>query len=150
MIKFVGGDVTEVSCDVILHQVNCKGSMGSGVALAIKQKFPEVYEQYTALVHSNTGVSSDLLGTLQLCKTNRGVIVANMFGQNAYGHGQKHTNYEAIKTCIIKLNSACKGMTIALPYKMSCDRGGGDWTVVMQFITDYLVDCNVIIVQFNK
>lgn len=31
----------------IAHQVNCRGKMGSGVALAIKQKYPEVYQKYS-------------------------------------------------------------------------------------------------------
>ncbi len=40
------GDVTESVCQTILCTTNCVGAMGAGVALAIKKKYPSVYEQY--------------------------------------------------------------------------------------------------------
>ena len=46
MIRYVKGDITESNCDIICHQVNCRGAMNSGVAKAIREKWPEVYEQY--------------------------------------------------------------------------------------------------------
>ena len=149
-ITNVDGDVTEIDCDVILHQVNCKGVMGSGVALTIKQKYPEVYNEYIDYVGKNTGHSSNLLGSIQLCKTTAGKYVANLFGQDGYGYRGKYTDYDAVKTGLVKLNELCKGKTVALPYKMGSDRGGGDWSKVLKIITECLTKCNVIIVRYNK
>lgn len=37
MIKIIQGDLLEAKENIIAHQVNCKGVMGSGVAKQIKQ-----------------------------------------------------------------------------------------------------------------
>ena len=38
--------ITNSTCDVICHQVNCRGAMNSGVAKAVREKWPEVYVNY--------------------------------------------------------------------------------------------------------
>ena len=146
-IELVKGDVTNVECDVILHQVNCKGVMGSGVAMAIRQKYPEVYHAYVNLTGSHLGKTELLLGAVQTVDTHDGKTVANLFSQNNYGYGQLHTNYEAMKTGLAKLNDIAKGKTIALPYKMGSDRGGGSWDIVYSLIVSTLVDCDIKIVK---
>ena len=138
-IELVKGDVTNVECDVILHQVNCKGVMGSGVAMAIRQKYPEVYHAYVNLTGSHLGKTELLLGAVQTVDTHDGKTVANLFSQNNYGYGQLHTNYEAMKTGLAKLNDIAKGKTIALPYKMGSDRGGGSWDIVYSLIVSTLL-----------
>ena len=45
-IKYFDGDVLTSTAPIIMHQVNCKGSMNSGVAKAIKEKWPVVYDEY--------------------------------------------------------------------------------------------------------
>lgn len=47
-LKVINGDITEVTNGYIIHQVNDKGVMGAGVALAIRNKFPAHYEDYKA------------------------------------------------------------------------------------------------------
>ena len=46
MIKIIDGDLFETDAKFIVHQVNCMGRMGSGVALQVKEKYPHVYEEY--------------------------------------------------------------------------------------------------------
>ena len=45
MIKVINGDLFNSTARFIVHQVNCQGKMGSGVALQVKQKFflPQMY-----------------------------------------------------------------------------------------------------------
>ena len=45
MIRYIKGDITKSNCDIICHQVNCQGKMNSGVAKAIRAKWPKVYEE---------------------------------------------------------------------------------------------------------
>ena len=40
------GNVFDSDADIICHQVNCQGVMGSGVAKEVRERFPNVYEQY--------------------------------------------------------------------------------------------------------
>ena len=49
MIRVVKGNLLDAREIVIAHQVNCQKKMNSGVAKAIREKYPEVYEKY--LIH---------------------------------------------------------------------------------------------------
>ena len=149
-IAYIEGDVVDISCDIILHQVNCKGIMGSGVALAVRQKYPNVYEDYVKLTSKFTGQSNGLLGYTQYVGTPDNKIVANMFTQDGLGGGKRHTEYDHMKTALTKLNTDYPGKTVALPYKMGSDRGGGEWSKVLELIKENLTDMKVIIVQYNK
>ena len=46
MIKVIDGDLFTTDARIIAHSVNCRGVMGSGVALQVHQKFPHVFFQY--------------------------------------------------------------------------------------------------------
>ena len=41
------GDITNSKANYICHQVNCQGAMNSGVAKAIREKWPRVYKAYS-------------------------------------------------------------------------------------------------------
>lgn len=43
-IKFIEGNLLDSTTDIICHQVNCQGKMSSGVAKAIREKYPKVYD----------------------------------------------------------------------------------------------------------
>mgnify|MGYP002570523564 FL=1 len=43
MIKIIDGDLFRSNARIIVHQVNCQKRMGSGVALQVKKKYPNVY-----------------------------------------------------------------------------------------------------------
>lgn len=71
--------------------------------------------------------------------------ILNLFGQLNYGYdGSLYTSYTALT---IALNDAFKYILqqnsyygdkkeIAIPYKMGCDRGGGDWKIVESILKD--------------
>lgn len=46
MIKIVKGDLLKVEKGIIVHQVNCQKTMGSGIALSIRKKYPSHYIQF--------------------------------------------------------------------------------------------------------
>ena len=57
MIEYIKGDIRDTDCKVIAHGVNCQGVMGSGVAKALYEKWPEVkksYLKYCNKCHSKT------------------------------------------------------------------------------------------------
>ena len=127
MIKIVEGNLLEAKEEYICHQVNCQGVMGSGVALQIKKKYPQAYEDYVTLCNiKDCGNKGDLLGYTQYVRINENKCIVNLFGQNKYGYGKRQTSYLAIMTSITDLLDRAVG-DIAIPYKMGCDRGGADW-----------------------
>ena len=46
MIKLIEGNLFNTKANIICHQCNCQGIMGSGVALEVKNRYPKVYESY--------------------------------------------------------------------------------------------------------
>lgn len=135
-IREVIGDLLEGDSKIIVHQVNCMGEMNSGVAKAIRNKYPEVFEQYNRYIRSHTGRTSLMLGTCLLVPVNDGKIVANIFGQNFFGYdGERYTSYDAVCEGLEGLCSLLREpTTIGFPYKMSSDRGGADWDIILSII----------------
>lgn len=139
MIKIVKGDLLEATEDVIIHQTNCQGVMGGGVAYQIKVKYPEIDKEYKELC--NEIESSRLLGTIQILDLQEdGKSICNLFGQNSFGIGLQ-TNYEAlesgleeIKRIVKNKNNKFFNKTLAMPYNIGCGLGGGDWNVVFEII----------------
>lgn len=164
-LKFVLGDITKSDVDYICHQVNCQGVMGSGVAKAIKDKWPVVYEEYqekfkttrklVEIASDSRAIKIDelLLGNIQtvLVSTN-GKAVINMFAQQYYGYdGKRYTSYDAFWDCLNKIkNSVPKGSKIAFPSKIGCCRGGANWKVILTMISEVLEsDYNVEIWEYD-
>jgi O-acetyl-ADP-ribose deacetylase (regulator of RNase III) len=46
MIRFVTGDLFECGIRAVAHGVNCQGSMGAGIAVQFRQRYPEMFESY--------------------------------------------------------------------------------------------------------
>lgn len=102
IIRNISGDVTAPIKGIIGHGVNCQGVMGSGVALAIRNKFPKAYAEYLALCARKK--PEDLLGTTQLVQITDDLYVANMFTQlNFGGDGKVYASLDAVRTACVAL-----------------------------------------------
>jgi len=149
--KVIYGDLLNTDADIICHQVNCQGKMNSGVAKAIRTKYPNVYSMYLAFCSSNAGSggkSSDILGKVIYVPVEK-YSVANMFAQDNYGYdGKQYTSLEAFEKCLENINNVCKNKVVAFPWKIACVRGGADWDKVLPLICEKLT--NVAEIQFYK
>ncbi len=145
MVNYVTGDLFQASESIIGHQVNCQAVMGSGVAKQMKQLYPEVFSEYVRFCNQNKG---SLLGSCQIVELNHGTnkYVAHLFGQQTFGRdGRKYTNDDALRNALTQLYEFAKAnqCSVALPYKIGCDRGGGDWNVILEMIQDIFTDVDV-------
>ena len=135
-MKIIERDITTIDDGIICHQVNCFGRMNSGVAKAIRAKFPVVFEEYSS-VCSQKG-PDELLGTLQpvyIPETN--LIVMNCFSQKNYGYdGKLYTDYVSIDKIFrkIQLEYLFDFPKVYVPYLYGCGLGGGDWNIVSEII----------------
>lgn len=144
-IKYIDGNLLDTTAPLIMHQVNCKGVMNSGVAKAIKEKWPIVFDEYKKF---HTALTTDvLLGTTQFVKIGADRYVANMFAQERYGYnGLKYTSYDAIDNCLRSVARNAENGEInrvAMPYKMSSDRGGADWDVILALVNSAFKDTDI-------
>lgn len=146
-IKEINGNLLDSTAGILIHQVNCQGKMGSGVAKAIRDKWPVVFEKYSKFCSGQDG--SYLLGKCLPVRVNETQRVMNWFAQDNFGYdGRKYTSYDALDTCMAKTAEYCKSYgikAIALPYHMSCDRGGANWNVVTTMLTENFKDLDLTI-----
>lgn len=151
MIKHIKCNIFESGADVILHQVNCQGVMGSGVAKQVKELYPQVFSSYKN-VCDNTKEKKTMLGTVQCIRIETGKYIANLFAQENYGYdGKCYTDYAALKRCLkaVAEYPLFDDQVIAIPYLMGCHRGGGDWNKVYKMIEEVLGDYDVLICEYN-
>ena len=139
MIEYIKGDLFETDCDIIAHQVNCMGVMEHGVAFQVRDKFPDVYNNYRIYCRQN----KNLLGTIFICPSlyENGKIIVNMFAQETYGKGL-HTDYVSLFKCLGLLHDLAEEqkVSVALPYKVGCGLAGGDWSIVQPMVEDVFSD----------
>ena len=145
MVEIRNQNLLTVDADVICHQVNCQGVMGSGVAKAIADRWPVVKIVYQ--VTCKKFKPEELLGKILPVYVSRKLRVVNIFGQLTYGRDKTkvYTDYAALKRAFTEIAEVYKGRTIAFPYKFGCGLANGDWNVVYNLIEDYFKNCNVII-----
>ena len=143
MIETIKGDITWSKADYICHQVNCQGKMNSGVAKAIRQRWPRVYTEYHQCAKDIDIGFGDMqlswehmLGHIQEVPVNETQSVINMFAQNYYGYdGRRYTSYDAFWTCLGEIRAQVpKGKTIAFPRYIGCVRGGAKWNIIYTLI----------------
>lgn len=46
IVHYITGDIFQSDAQVIVNPVNCRGVMGAGLALAFKQRYPEMFATY--------------------------------------------------------------------------------------------------------
>ena len=147
MITYKKGDLLKSHCNIICHQVNCQGVMGSGIAKQIREKFPKCYDNYKDFLSSYGSYES--LGSVCFSIMDTSTrFIANMFSQYDYlPRGKNHTNYEAFRSCIREIKAFVLGMasgmelptwlySIGFPYKIGCGLGGGNWEIIAKIIEE--------------
>ena len=163
MVTFHNGNILDSGADIICHQVNCQGKMNSGVAKAIREKWPEVYIKYMesneiiwdkAHEHGRM-IWNHMLGQIQVVfiTDKKTMAVVNMFAQENYGYdGRRYTSYDAFWSCLGEIKRTINpGLRIAFPARIGCVRGGANWSVILKMIEEVLgEDYNVEIWDYDK
>lgn len=156
MIKYREIDLLKSECNIICHQVNCQGVIGSGIALQIKNNYPKVYEDYIKYCLDKT--PDQLLGNVVYSAT-RGECIANLFGQKEFGRNGLFTDYSALNRCFRNVKTTALQIKdildiniihVGAPYKIGCDRGGGDWNIVEKMLKDLFEDEVDVVLEICK
>lgn len=140
-----GKSVTEVKHGIILQQVNCQGVMGSGVAAAIRSKWPIVFDEYSHKCKA-TSSSYELLGQMNATEVEPKLFVVNLFGQLSYGRESKrYTSYDALddalnKTAAFMIRHGIQSFDVHHP-AIGAGLGNGHWPTISSLI-DYNLGSN--------
>jgi O-acetyl-ADP-ribose deacetylase (regulator of RNase III) len=140
-------DILTIKEGLLVHQVNCRGVMGKGLALKIRKKWPKVYEKYVQ--EYNRGHWQR--GKIQVVRVTDSIVVCNLAGQLGFGGEGIYTDYDAIEKGLSKAQRFAKqeGLHMCIPYKMGCGLGGGYWTTVKAIIARVCGDCTIYCLDKN-
>lgn len=137
MIDYITKDLTTVKEGegVIYHGCNCAGAYGSGVAGAIRRKWPSAYEAFM-----ENGVGKDLLGQVNILLFNGQPIIANAYTQLTYGSdGKSYADYVAIAKTLSQVAEYCDAAKIDLYMpKVGCGLGGLNWELEVRPIVEFV------------
>lgn len=136
MLQYAIRDVTTVTNGVVAHGCNAQGVMGSGVAKAIRAKWPKAYERYNSVCMKWKHPKSELLGLSVIVNVGESnfeelntLFVANMITQESYGKdGRVYASAPAIRKAVESTMSFCRGSNLDLYMpRVGCGLGGLKW-----------------------
>ncbi len=140
---------------VLLHQVNCLGKMGAGLAAQMAKKFDGLWQSYHEYCgwfqedYNGKSHRHEILGTWHIFrpKDRDDLIVVNAFGQEYVSRDRQVTDYDAWNKILKKLEKQTrienktrpkeKQWKIHAPFNMGCGLGGGDWKEMYALIELY-------------
>lgn len=144
MLEFVKGDMFDYPADIRVNTVNCVGVMGAGVALAFKQRYPEMFKDYQRDC-KNGRVTP---GTMHVWKSLTGSWIINFPTKRDW---REPSRYEDIESGLDDLRSyldTVGPVTVALP-ALGCGHGGLDWERVSRTIREKLNGVNAHVLVFE-
>ncbi len=153
-IIYEKGDlVKRADINIFVHQCNCFGTMGAGIAKQIATTYPEAAKADRS--YMNERGSLGIFGTILPVKLSDGRICVNMYSQYHYGKG-KQTDSEAFKGCLNQLirytDYLNPDLKIGFPKLIGCGLAGGDWNEIEKYLETFagLVKNPVYIIDFAK
>ena len=144
MLEFVKGDIFDAPADIRVNTVNCVGVMGAGVALAFKQRYPDMFKDYQRDCQDGRVKP----GTMHIWKSLGGDWIINFPTKRDW---REPSRYEDIASGLEDLRRYLDGIgqvTVALP-ALGCGHGGLDWNRVSEMIQNKLdgVDAHVLVFE---
>ena len=147
MIKFVKGNFFDYEADIRINTVNCVGVMGAGVALLFKNKFPDMFKDY-----SNACLKGSVKpGVPHIWMGNDMFKITTIINFPTKKHWKNPSEYEFIEKGLVWLKEFLadkENSTITIP-ALGCGHGGLDWDIVKGMIVKYLGELNTNILLFE-
>jgi O-acetyl-ADP-ribose deacetylase (regulator of RNase III) len=137
------GDLLKTPYMYIAHGCNAQGRMGSGVAKAIRAKYPKAYDDYM----ESKMDGSMAMGIEIFSHQPDGKVVINMITQSDYGYdGGRYVSYDAIAEAFERVNRRIPGETVAIP-QIGAGLGGGNWKAISAIIDSVTPDLKIVVYE---
>lgn len=134
--------------DVIVHGCNCFCTMGRGIALAIKQAFPQAYKADLSTArgdHAKLGTFS----CAQASVNGQTVTVVNAYTQYQYWGAGVKADYDAIRRVFRAIATQFKGSRIGYPL-IGAGLARGDWAIISAILDEELAGLDHTLVSFTS
>lgn len=132
-IEFVAGDLfaNRFSAQALAHGSNCAGSMGAGIAVGFRERYPAMFEEYRSRCKATPPRFA--LGSAFLWREPARPAVFNLGTQPRPGRG---ATYEAVETALRAMRATADAVgvaSIAMP-RIAAGYGGLSWKKVKVLI----------------
>jgi len=153
MVVIIKGDLFEMTFnkhfDVIAHGVNCFCTQKSGIAKPMTEYFETDNFILFPLEHPDYRGDITKLGKIQhntswLDKLSK-VEVVNCYTQYNFGTDKQYLDYNALRSCLKKINRVFNGQRIGLPL-IGGGLAGGDYNKIREIMEQELVDVEATLV----
>lgn len=125
------GNVFTSDADYVGHGVNIYGIMGAGIAVQVRNKFPEVYERYVEACAAGELIPG---GCLSVQDPATGVVISNLATQDKPGANARLEWLESSLSGLLEVLSESDGdVKLALP-QIASNIGGLEWVDVRELI----------------
>src|SRR5688572_11776777 len=132
-VEYIAGDlfVNRVGAQALTHGCNCQGSMGAGIAVGFKERYPQMFEAYRAMCKADPRQFNPSDCFLWMDDS---PYVFNLATQENYWRSR--ATYEAVRTALINMRDQADDhriTTIAMP-RIGAGHGGLSWKKVRAII----------------
>lgn len=142
-------NIFDSQCQTIVNTVNCVGVMGKGIALEMKNRYPDMFEKYKNLCENKLIDIGKLWIYTHIVEKE---IVKRILNFPTKIHWKNKSEYEYIEKGMQKFIETYqdKNITsIAFPM-LGCNNGGLDSDMVLEIMLKYLSKCDNLIVEIYK
>lgn len=137
-MKHIVGDILKnVKSGIIVHGCNAQSVMGGGIALQIKQKYPQAYQDYKTGLESCVNLKMNPLGKIFVSHIEGDLYIANAITQNQFGTNRRQVDYEALARCFEQISKVRPSIPIHYPL-IGAGLAGGNWTIISTIIDETL------------
>ncbi len=146
-MDIIDGDLFEAKADALMHQCNCMCVWGAGVAVKMKEVFPEAYEADLATKPDKWKFGGTSHAEITRANPMGVRFVYNLYGQVNYGRGRRMTGYQEFESAFAQALSNLdreypEHCEIAIPYLIGCGLAGGDPKTITEIIDRVAADYN--------
>ena len=145
MSKVIEENILDIKKGIIVHQVNCRGVMGAGLAKQIKRKWPKVFNDYYSFCRQP---AQKLIGEVLVTPITSELSVASLFGQDNFGRQKDkvYTSYPAHAGAWNRLGAhafAKRFMSyVYAPFYIGAGLANGDWKEIHKIAERNIPDIN--------
>lgn len=138
-------NIFDTQCQTIVNTVNCVGVMGKGIALEMKNRYPDMFEKYKTFC-DNKLID---IGKLWLYKNQDDKWILNFPTKT---HWQYQSEYDYIEKGMQKFIETYKDKnikSIAFPM-LGCSNGGLNEEKVLEIMMKYFSKCDELIIEIYR
>jgi len=145
LINFKTGNILDVEKGIICHSVNHRGVAGGGLAKQIKDAYPEFMDDYLYNCKNYSFEDIRNSGRVSFYQVTPLKWIASIFGQDDFRGSGRRTDYYSLYAgfCTVSAVALADNTPVAIPYKIGCGLGGGDWDTVLAMIVKLFSDCSL-------